>query len=114
MKSFEEYLQQTEEVGYIESIVHSIAYVSGLPSVKPKEMLVAAGGQKGIVQSLKDDFVEVLMFETKALYSGMKVARTGETFYIPVSSEMLGRIINPFGVPIDGAGPIPGDKFLQP
>jgi F-type H+-transporting ATPase subunit alpha len=114
MNQFEEYLQRTEEVGYIESIVHSIAYVSGIPGVRPREMVMAEGGQKGIVQSLKDDFAEVLMFDTKGLFSGMKMARTGGTYFIPVSAQMLGRIINPFGNPIDGGGPILGDKFLQP
>src|SRR4030042_2069578 len=114
MKTFDEYLKEVGEVGYIKSVVHSIVYVSGLPSLRLKEMIVAAGGQRGVVQSLLPDLAEVLMLDTHDLANDLAVARTNETFKIGVSESILGRIVNPFGLPIDGRGPVIGEKTMQP
>ena len=113
-KTFKDYLKETGEVGAIRSIVHSIVYVSGLPGVRPKEMVVAEGGQRGIVQSLEPEMAEVLMLDTSDLVSNLQVTRTKETFTIPVSEEILGRVVNPFGRSLDGLGPISGEKQNQP
>ena len=113
-KTFEEYLKETGEVGAIRSIVHSIVYTSGLPGARPKEMVIAEGGQRGIVQSLEEDNAEILMLDTSNLVSNLQVTRTNETFTIPVGEGLLGRVVDPFGRPLDGLGPIPGDKKNQP
>jgi F-type H+-transporting ATPase subunit alpha len=76
-------------------------------------MVVAAGGQKGIVQSLLPEAVEVLMLDTHNLVNNLAVTRTNETFKIPVSAGLLGRVVDPFCRPIDGAGPIIGEKALR-
>lgn len=110
MKSYEDYLKETGEVGSIQSIVHSIVYVSGLPGVRPKEMVIAEGGQRGIVQSLERDMVEVLMLDTHDLVSNLSVARTNETFTIPSGEGLLGRVVDAFARPLDGAGPVRGEK----
>jgi len=113
-KTFDDYLKENGEIGHIQSIVQSIVYVSGLPSLRPRELVVAEGGQRGIVQSLNGETAEILMLETANLTNGLSVARTNETFQIPVSDAILGRIVNPFGLPIDGAGPIEGERKLLP
>src|SRR4030066_115075 len=110
MKTYEDYLKETGEVGSIQSIVHSIVYVSGLPGVRPKEMVVAEGGQRGIVQALERETAEVLMLDTHDLVSNLSVARTNETFTIPAGEGLLGRIVDPFARPLDGDGPVRGEK----
>ena len=110
LKNFEDYLQETDEVGYIASVVHSIVYISGLPGAHLREMVIAEGGQKGIVQSLLPDLVEVLMLDTKDIKNGLRVVRTNEPFKIPVSSGILGRVVNAFIAPVDGGGPIMGER----
>ena len=110
MKSYKEYLEQSGEIGYIQSIVHSIVYVSGLPKARPREVVIAEGGQVGIIQSLLPDEVEVLMLETGGLRNNLGITRTGQYFEIGVSEQTLGRIVNPFGDPIDGSGAIGGIK----
>jgi len=113
MKNYEDYLNQIGEVGYIQSIVHSVVYVTGLPGVKPREVVIAKDGQRGIVQSILPNSVEVLMMETHGLVNNLPVARTGVDFEIPVSNEILGRVVDPFGQPIDGAGPIIGERVYR-
>jgi F-type H+-transporting ATPase subunit alpha len=113
MKTFDDYLKEVGEVGHIQSVVQSIVYVSGLPSARPKEMVIAAGGQRGIVQALMLGSVEVLMLDTHNLINGLAVTRTNETFKIPVSPGLLGRVVDPFSQPIDGAGPVIGEKELR-
>jgi len=112
-KSFKQYLDETGEVGAVQSIVQSIVYVSGLPSVKPHEMIIGEGGQRGIVQAVEEGLAEVLMLDTAGLVSNLPVARTNETFTVPVSDGVLGRIIDALGRPIDGKGPITGQKVNQ-
>ncbi|MEX0621373.1 MAG: F0F1 ATP synthase subunit alpha [Candidatus Woykebacteria bacterium] len=113
MKNYEDYLKETGEVGNIRSIVQSIVYVSGLPGVKPKEMIVGEGGQRGIVQALEADLAEVLMLDTHGLVSNLPVARTNETFTVPASEGLLGRVVDAFGRAVDGRGPIAGEKTNQ-
>ena len=110
VKTFNDYLKETGEVGSVQSIVHSIVYVSGLPGVRPKEMVVAEGGQRGIVQALERDTAEVLMLDTHDLVSNLSVARTNETFTILASEGLLGRVVDPLVRPLDGEGPVRGEK----
>lgn len=111
MKDFKTCLEKTKEIGYVNSFFHSIGYISGLPSLKPEEMVITEAEKKGIVHGLKENLAEVLMIDIKGLRVGEKVVRTGRTFEIPVSQGLLGRIINPLAQPIDGLGePIRGEK----
>ncbi len=113
IKNYEDYLNTVGEIGYVDSIVQSIAYVTGLPGARPHEVVVCQGGQVGIVQALLPDYVEVLMLTTSDLKNETPVARTGETLKIAISQEILGRVVNSLGSPIDGLGPIGGEKELR-
>jgi F-type H+-transporting ATPase subunit alpha len=113
MEEFKFYLEATKEIGYINSFSHSIAFVSGLPSLKQEEMIITESGKRGIVHGLKKDLAEVLMIESEDLKIGEKVTRTGRSFEIKVGEGLLGRIINPIGKPIDNLGPIRGEKILK-
>jgi len=114
MKTFKDYLEEIGEVGYIGSIIHSIIYVSGLPGARPKEMVIAEGGQRGIVQSLEAEMVEVLMLDTAGLVNNLSIARTDEQFKIPVGTGLLGRVVDAFTESIDGAGAVLGEKTARP
>jgi F-type H+-transporting ATPase subunit alpha len=96
-KTFSSYLKETAEVGYIKRIFQSVVYVSGLPTAKPGEIVVFEEGGIGRIETLKEDFIEVLPFTKAPLRLGMRVARTGKYLEIPVGEALLGRVIDPLG-----------------
>lgn len=108
MRTFADYLKETGEYGVVQSIETPLFYVSGLPSVKPQEMVITENGSRGIVQVLLPDLVEVLMLEARMLTHQEKVTRVSEPAAIEVSQGLLGRVIDPLGSPLDGLGPIAG------
>jgi F-type H+-transporting ATPase subunit alpha len=114
MSNFETYLEKTREIGYVTSLSHSVVYVSGLPSLRPEEMVITDTGKRGIVNGLKEELAEILMIDIKELKIGEAVARTGKSFEILVGQGLLGRIINPLSQPTDSLGPIRGEKEYQP
>jgi F-type H+-transporting ATPase subunit alpha len=103
MQAFDELLKQTGEVGHIESILQSIVYVTGLQQ-----------GQRGIVRGIERDLIEVILLSSEGVSVGQRVARTKDSFKIQISKGLLGRIINPNNEPIDGLGPVRGDKTSCP
>jgi len=114
MSYFETYLEKTGEIGYITSLSHSVAYASGLPNLKLEEMVITKTGKRGIVHGLKEKLAEILMIDVKELKIGEALVRTEKPFEIPISQELLGRIINPLSQPTDGLGPITGEKEYRP
>lgn len=106
MRNFEDYLKTIGEVGYVESIIHSIFYVNGLPGAKLHEIILTEKGHIGIVQGVLPDMVEVMLLQGDNLAHNLKVVRTNENFEMPVTQKYLGRVINPFGVGLDEHGPI--------
>lgn len=109
MKDFDSYLKESKEYGYIESILHSIVKVSGLPTVKLDELILTENGLRGIVKTITSEHVEALMLDTNNLTHDLKVTRTNEILKIPVSESLLGRTVNPLGEALDGLGPISGN-----
>ena len=114
MRTFADYLKETGEYGVVQSIETPLFYVSGLPTVRPQEVVITENGSRGIVQVLLPDLVEVLMLEARMISHQEKVARVSEPASIGVSEQVLGRVIDPFGNPLDGLGPIAGKKILSP
>jgi len=110
MNEFQEYLEKTEEIGKIVKVSNFLLEVSGLPSLKKNEMIITESGARGITFELESDVAKILILEEKILKPGEFVVRTGETFKIPVSDRILGRILNPLLKPIDDLGPIAGEK----
>jgi F-type H+/Na+-transporting ATPase subunit alpha len=113
MNEFENYLEKNKEIGRIIAFSQTIAHIAGLPNLKIGETVVTESGKIGIVHGLKKNFAEVLIIEARGLRTGEAVARTGELFQIPVNKNLLGRIVNPLCQPIDGKGPIRGEKGLR-
>lgn len=114
MRKFEDYLKELGEVGYVESIIHSIFYVNGLPGAKLQELILSENGHIGIVQGVLPDLVEVMLLQGENLGHNVRVVRTNETFEMPVTESYLGRIISPFGIALDDHGPFGEIKTKYP
>lgn len=97
---------KTQEVSVIQSISAGTAVVTGLKNVKMDEMLLFPGNTTGMVQSLSQNSVGVVFLDNPDhLKAGDKVTRTNRILDIPVSNDLLGRVINPVGTVLDGKGP---------
>ncbi len=95
------------EVGTVISIGDGIARVHGCERAMAGEMLEFPHGVYGIALNLEEDSVgTVLLGEYRAIKEGDPVKRTGRIISVPVGEEMLGRVVNALGQPIDGKGPI--------
>jgi F-type H+-transporting ATPase subunit alpha len=101
------------EVGTVISIGDGIARVHGCERAMAGEMLEFPKGVFGIALNLEEDSVgTVLLGEFTEIKEGDPVKRTGRIISVPVGDEMLGRVVNALGQPIDGKGPINTKQFL--
>ncbi len=100
------------EVGSIISLGDGIARVHGVDNVMAGEMLEFPHGVFGIALNLEEESVgAVLLGEYTKIKEGDAVKRTGRIISVPVGDEMLGRVVNALGQPIDGKGPINTKQF---
>ena len=102
---------ESREVGTVIQIGDGIARVDGLKDAMAGELLefVGSNGQTvyGMAQNLEEDEVgAVLLGDVTAIKENDQVKTTGRIVEIPSGKEMLGRVVNPLGMPIDGKGPI--------
>jgi F-type H+-transporting ATPase subunit alpha len=101
------------EVGSVISIGDGIARVHGIQRAMAGEMLEFTHGVFGIALNLEEQSVgAVLLGDFKAIKEGDVVKRTGRIISVPVGEQMLGRVVNALGQPIDGKGPIATTQFL--
>jgi len=104
-----------EEVGTVLQIGDGIARVYGLGNVRAGELVEFENGVRGIALNLEEDNVGVvLMGDMGTLQEGAQVRRTGQIASIKVGEGMVGRVVNTLGEPIDGKGPITGERFEMP
>jgi F-type H+-transporting ATPase subunit alpha len=104
-----------EEVGTVLQVGDGIARVYGLNNVRAGELVEFENGVRAIALNLEEDNVGVVMMgESGDIKEGAKVRRTGKIASINVGEGMLGRVVNTLGEPIDGKGPITGEKFEMP
>ena len=100
------------EVGTVVSIGDGIARVHGVERVMAGEMLEFPRGVFGIALNLEEDSVGVVLLgEFTGIKEGDTVKRTGRIISVPVGDELLGRVVNALGQPIDGKGPITAKEF---
>ncbi len=91
-----------KEVGQVQSVSDGVAKVSGLKEIASGERVVFEGHQHGLVLNLNPDSVDVVIFDdAENIREGQKVFRTNEMNSVPVGMELLGRVINPLGEPLD-------------
>lgn len=96
-----------EETGRVLSIGDGIARVYGLKNIQADEMVEFSSGLKGMALNLEADNVGVVVFgNDKLIKEGDIVKRTGAIVDVPVGEELLGRVVDALGNPIDGKGPI--------
>jgi F-type H+/Na+-transporting ATPase subunit alpha len=106
---------ELEEIGTVLQVGDGIARVYGLGNVRYGELVEFESGVRAIALNLEEDNVGVvLMGETGKIEEGAKVHRTGQIASIKVGEGMVGRVVNTLGEPIDGRGPISGDRYEMP
>ena len=98
---------EVSEVGQVLSVGDGIARVYGLDNVQAGEMVEFPGGIQGMALNLETDNVGVVIFgNDRDIKEGDTVKRTGAIVDVPVGKELLGRVVDGLGNPIDGKGPI--------
>jgi F-type H+-transporting ATPase subunit alpha len=101
------------EVGTITSVSDGVATVSGLPGAGYEELLEFPGGVFGIAFNVDaEEIGVVLLGEYSQLHAGDEVERTGRVMDVAVGDELLGRVIDPLGRPLDDKGPLPSNTRL--
>jgi F-type H+/Na+-transporting ATPase subunit alpha len=101
------------EVGTVVSIGDGMARLHGVERCMAGEMIEFPGGAFGIALNLEEDSVgSVLLGDAHHIKEGDIVKRTGRIISVPVGDELLGRVVNALGQPVDGKGPIPTTRFL--
>src|SRR5512140_58455 len=100
------------EVGSVISVGDGIARVHGVERAMAGEMLEFPHGIFGIALNLEEDSVGVVLLgEYWEIHEGDEVKRTRRIISVPVGDELLGRVVNGLGQPIDGKGPILSKQF---
>jgi F-type H+-transporting ATPase subunit alpha len=102
---------EVAEVGQVLSVGDGIARAYGLDQVQAGEMVEFDGGLKGMALNLEEDNVGIVIFgDDRNIKEGDTVKRTGAIVDVPVGKELLGRVVDALGNPIDGKGPINSEK----
>ena len=102
---------EVTEVGQVLSVGDGIARIYGLDNVQAGEMVEFADGSKGMALNLESDNVGVVIFgDDKAVKEGDTVKRTNAIVDVPVGKELLGRVVDALGNPIDGKGNIDSEN----
>ncbi len=103
----------TTETGFVTRIGDGIAKVQGMSGVMYGELVEFENGVRGIVQSLEEKTSGVVLLgEEHGLTEGSSVIRTGKRAGVGVSDELLGRVVDALGSPIDGLGAIKADDYF--
>ncbi|MDO8659235.1 MAG: F0F1 ATP synthase subunit alpha, partial [Candidatus Parcubacteria bacterium] len=102
---------KVEKKGSVMEVFDGIVKVSGLSDIKSSEMVTFSNGETGVALNLEDDAVGVIVLgDFSKIKEGDEVSSTGKILEIPVSNNILGRVVNALGMPIDGKGVIKADK----
>ncbi len=101
------------EVGTVVSIGDGMARLHGIERAMVGEMIEFPHGLYGIALNLEEDSVGAVLFgESQKIKEGDTVKRTGRIISVPVGDEMLGRVVDGLGQPVDGKGPVATTRFL--
>ena len=104
-----------EEIGKVLQVSDGVVRIYGLTSAEAGELLEFPNGEMAVVMNLEPDNVgAVLMGSSEEICEGMSVRRTGRIASIDVGEQMLGRVVDPLGHPLDGLGNLEGDLTRMP
>lgn len=102
---------KAEKIGKVLEVFDGIAKVSGLSDIKSSEMVTFPGGETGVALNLEEDAIGVIILgDFSKIKEGDEVKSTGKILEIPISDDILGRVVNAIGVPMDGKGAIKSTK----
>jgi F-type H+-transporting ATPase subunit alpha len=105
---------EVAHVGTIVEVGDGIAKLSGLSKAQSYEMLEFPGGTFGVALNLEEDTVGAMILgDDEHLKEGDTVKSTGRILEVPVGPELVGRVVNPLGQPLDGKGPV-ATKLMSP
>ena len=111
IQNYEQRVDATE-TGTVLSVGDGIARVYGVQNAMSMELLEFPGGLLGMVLNLEEDNVGVaLLGEDTGIKEGDPVKRTGRIFSVPIGDAVMGRVLNPLGLPVDGLGPVEATEF---
>ena len=111
IQNYEQRVDATE-TGTVLSVGDGIARVYGVQNAMSMELLEFPGGLLGMVLNLEEDNVGVaLLGEDTGIKEGDPVKRTGRIFSVPIGDAVIGRVLNPLGMPVDGLGPVEATEF---
>lgn len=103
---------KTDDVGYVLLAGDGIARIYGLEDAMAGELLEFENGEYGMAMNLEEDNVGcVILGDPEEIKEGTQVKRTGRTVQVPVGKELIGRVVNPLGKPLDGKGEINTGKY---
>ncbi len=108
------YSKKTEqdEIGYVISVGDGISKVHGIDKCKANELLEFANGTYGMALNLEESFISaVLLGSDVGISEGSVVKRTGRVVSVPVGENLIGRVVDALGQPIDAKGPIEAEEF---
>lgn len=102
-----------QEVGQVLSVAHGIARVSGLPGAQLDELIAFPGGLVGMVFDLEEDVAGIVLLDDESgLHAGQMASRTGRVLDIGASHDLLGRVIDATGQPLDDLPPVQSDSRM--
>jgi len=102
---------RAEEFGLVTESGDGIAHISGLPNAMAGEMLLFSSGAYGLVFNLESEkVIAILLGQHTAVREGDTVRCTGQIMSVPVGKQLLGRVVNALGQPVDGRGKIETDR----
>ena len=101
-----------DEIGYVISVGDGIAKVHGLEKCRANELVEFANGSYGMALNLEESFVSCVLLGTDVgISEGSLVKRTGRVVSVPVGENLIGRVVDALGQPIDAKGPIETEEF---
>lgn len=93
---------ENQEVGYALSSNDFLVYLDGMPTIKINDVVVSETGLRGWVNAIYSDKVEILLLDRGTVVPGQLFRRTNQSLSVLLGNYLIGRVINPLGIPIDG------------
>ena len=101
-----------QEIGAVKTVGDGIATIDGIDHAAYGEIVIFESGVKGIVQNVRENSLDCILFGSDtSVHEGSRVVRSGKNAGVAVSDEMLGRVVNALGEPIDGKGDFLADDY---
>lgn len=108
-RHFDHLIEKGNPIGEIVGIEDFLIKIKGLQPVNIRSLVMFEDGSKGYVHEIRESYVSVLYLGTNELSVGMKVVVQHDDLVTKVGKDFIGRVINVFGEPLDGKGPIASD-----